>query len=117
MKINFGAPAAPLAIIATMSLVDVSPLIDMRLYDLSAAVDKSCCEATRVAGASVQMMPKVVAMLEWMIPAPLVMPAILKVIPGDDRRVNVREATSRNVSVVQIPLATSSQFSCDFSMC
>ncbi len=35
-------PAAPFASMATMSLVEVSPSMEMQLYDLSAAVERNC---------------------------------------------------------------------------
>jgi hypothetical protein len=69
-----------------------------------------------VTGASVQIIPSVVAMFGWIMPAPLVMPAIEKVFFGEDGRVKVRDASLGNVSVVQMPLAASSQSEWDFPM-
>ncbi len=63
-------------------------------------------------GASVQIIPRVVAIFGWIMPAPFVMPAMEKVVLGEDGRVKVREASLGKVSVVQIPLAASSQCSC-----
>ena len=65
-------------------------------------------------GASVQMMPRVVAMFGWTIPAPFVIPAIEKVMLGEEGSVKVREASLGNVSVVATPLAASSQSPCKF---
>jgi hypothetical protein len=64
----------------------------------------------------VQIIPSVVAMFGWIMPAPLVMPAIEKVFFGEDGRVKVRDASLGNVSVVQMPLAASSQSEWDFPM-
>ena len=44
------------------------------------------------------------------------MPAMEKLVLGEDGRVNVREATLGKVSVVHMPLAASSQCSCDLPM-
>ncbi len=62
------------------------------------------------------MMPRVVAMFGCIMPAPFVMPAREKVVLGEDGRVNVREVTLGKVSVVHVPLAASSQCSCDLPM-
>jgi hypothetical protein len=62
------------------------------------------------------MMPRVVAMFGWIMPEPFVMPAMEKVMLGEDGRVNVREVTLGKVSVVHMPLAASSQCSRDFPM-
>lgn len=48
-------------------------------------------------------------MLGWIMPAPLVMPAIVYVIDGEDGSVNVREMSLGKVSVVQIARAVASQ--------
>ena len=72
-------------------------------------MERSYWRAVGVTGASVQMMPRVVAMFGWIMPAPLVMPAMEKLVFGEDGRLNVREANLGNVSVVQIPMAASSQ--------
>lgn len=45
-------------------------------------------------------------------PAPLVMPAREKVVPGCEESVKEREMSLGNVSVVQIALAARSQWSC-----
>lgn len=104
------AAAVPLANMTTMSLVEVSPSMEMQLYDLSAATERSRCSASGVTGASVQMMPRVVAILGWTIPAPLVIPAMENVVFGEECRVNLRETSLGKVSVVQRPLAASSQW-------
>lgn len=60
-------------------------------------------------GASVQIIPSVVAMFGWIIPAPLVMPARENLVFGKDGRVKVRDESLGKVSVVQMPLAACSQ--------
>ncbi len=49
-------------------------------------------------------------------PAPFVMPAMEKVVLGEDGMVNVRETTLGNVSVVHRPVAALSQSSCVLPM-
>ena len=53
-----------------MSFVLVSPSMEMLLKDLSTAAERRDCKADGVMGASVQMMPRRVAMFGWIIPAP-----------------------------------------------
>lgn len=60
-------------------------------------------------GASVQIIPSVVAMLGWTIPEPLVRPAMENSVSGKEGRVNVREVSLGKVSVVQRPRAAFSQ--------
>ena len=55
-------------------------------------------------------------MFGWIMPAPFVMPAIEKVVLGEEGRVKVWEASLRNVSVVHIPLAAWSQCSWELPM-
>jgi hypothetical protein len=63
-------------------------------------------------GASVQIMPRRVAMFGWIIPAPLLMPARQYTRSGDDGRVNCWEMSFGKVSVVQIARAVFSQALC-----
>lgn len=95
-----------------MSLVEVSPSMEMLLKDLVTAAVSADCKRGAEMGASVQMMPRRVAMLGWIMPAPLVMPAMLYSLsePGS---VNVRETSLGNVSVVQMAFAAPSQWSCE----
>ncbi len=58
-----------------MSLVDVSPSMEMELKEWLTAVVRSGRRAEGAMGASVQRMPRRVAMVGWIMPAPLVMPA------------------------------------------
>jgi hypothetical protein len=51
------------------------------------------------------MMLRVVAMFRRIMPAPFVIPAMEKVVLGEDRRVNVREAILEKVSVMHMPLS------------
>ena len=94
-----------------MSLVLVSPSIEMLLNDLSIALLSRLDSGLGAMGASVHITPSNVAMLGWIIPAPLVMPAMLYVVLGDDGSVKVRESSLGNVSVVQIARAERSQWS------
>ena len=63
--------------------------------------------------ASVAMKPRRVAMFGWIMPAPLVMPAMRYSVLGEDGRVKVRERSLGKVSVVQMALAQASQWSCE----
>lgn len=96
-------PAAPLARRATVSLVDNVPVggdgaegfVHCRSEEgVECAMGYWCVcakdaeEGVECAGASVQRMPRRVAMFWCIIPAPLLMPARKKVVQG---RVNVRE--------------------------
>ena len=68
-------PAAPLARMATVSFVEVSPSMEMALKERSTACVRSGERTLAEIGASVASMPSRVAMLGWIMPAPLVMPA------------------------------------------
>ena len=61
--------------------------------------------------ASVHNMASNVAMLGWIMPAPLAKPTRLYSIEGEDGRVKVRESSFGNVSVVQMARAADSQWS------
>lgn len=63
-------------------------------------------------GASVKSMPRRVAMLGWIMPAPFVMPARLYVMPGEEGRVKVRDSSLGKVSVVHMARAARSQLLC-----
>ena len=105
-------PAAPLANKATVSLVLVSPSIEMELKDLEMACLRRGFNADGVIGASVHKTPRRVAILGWIIPAPLVIPASRYCRFGEEGSVNVLERSFGNVSVVQIDRAVVSQASC-----
>ncbi len=60
-----------------MSLVEVSPSTEIVLKDLSTAWVRRGCSTEAGMGASAQMMPRRVAMLGWIMPAPLVIPAMV----------------------------------------
>ena len=62
--------AAPLARMARVSLVDVSPSMEMQLNDLLVAVLRREERAGGETGASVQRMARRVAILGWIMPAP-----------------------------------------------
>lgn len=102
-------PAAPLARSAMVSLVLVSPSMEMELKDLETAWVSKGCRMEGAIGASVQRTPSRVAMLGWIMPAPLVIPARLYCRSGDEGRVNVVERSLGKVSVVQIARAVVSQ--------
>ena len=70
-----GGVAALLARRATVSLVDVSPSIEMALNEVRMADFSRVVRVVGVMEQSVQRMPSRVAMLGWIMPAPLVMPA------------------------------------------
>ena len=70
-----GGVAAPLARSATVSLVEVSPSMEMALKEVRMADFRRGVRAAGVMEQSVQRMPRRVAMLGWIMPAPLVMPA------------------------------------------
>lgn len=70
-------PAAPLARMAMVSLVLVSPSMEMELKERSTACLRRDWRAGGAMGASVQRTPRSVAMLGWIMPAPLVSPARL----------------------------------------
>lgn len=94
-----------------MSLVEVSPSMEMQLNDLFVAVVRREERAAGVMGASVQRMARRVAMLGWIMPAPFVMPAREKRVflwegPG---RVKVVERSLGKVSVVQMARAAADQ--------
>lgn len=103
--------AAPLARIARVSLVEVSPSMEMELKDWLAADLRRGCRAAGAIGASVQRMPSSVAMLGWIMPAPLVMPAREYVVPRwwEEGRVKVVDSNLGKVSVVMMARAVVSQ--------
>lgn len=102
-------PAAPLARIATVSLVDMSPSTEMELNDRSTAWVRSSESVVAEMEASVARIPRRVAMFGWIMPAPFVMPAREYVIWGDEGSLKVRERSLGNVSVVQMARAAESQ--------
>ena len=69
-------PAAPLARTARVSLVLVLPSMLMALKERSTAWVRRDWRVGAGMGASVQRMPRSVAMFGWIMPAPLVIPAI-----------------------------------------
>lgn len=75
-EVTGSPPAAPLARTARVSLVLVEPSTLMALKERSTAWASMGCRVLDGMGASVQTMPRRVAMLGWIMPAPLVMPAI-----------------------------------------
>jgi hypothetical protein len=83
------------------------------LKDLLTAFVKSVGRSAGVIAASVAIIPNSVAILGWIIPAPLVIPAILYSMDGEEGRENVREISFGKVSVVQIACAAVSQWSCE----
>ena len=101
-------PAAPLASIATVSFVDVSPPMEMALKDRSTAWVRRGDKVPAGIGASVARIPRRVAMFGWIMPAPLVMPTREYVICGLEGRVNVQERSLGKVSVVQMARAAAS---------
>lgn len=80
----------------------------MLLKDLSIAEARRGWSVLGDMGASVQRMPRRVAMFGCIIPAPLLMPARELLVPGEERRVNVRERSLGKVSVVQMAWAVES---------
>ena len=70
-----GPPAAPLARMARVSFVEVEPSTEMALKERSVAWVRRGRRVEGGMGASVQRMERRVAMLGWIMPAPLVMPA------------------------------------------
>jgi len=94
-----------------VSLVEVSPSIEMLLKDLSIAAVRRDCRGAGAMGASVQTIPRRVAMFGWIMPAPLVIPARWYVVLGEEGSVKERESNLGNVSVVQIARAVASQWS------
>lgn len=104
-------PAAPLARMAMVSLVLVSPSTEMELKDRDTACLRSGWRAEGAMGASVQRTPRRVAMFGWIMPAPLVIPARRYVRSGDEGRVKVWERSLGKVSVVQMARAVVSQAS------
>lgn len=84
-----GPPAAPLASIATVSFVEVSPSMEMALKDRSTAWVRRADRVSAEIGASVARIPRRVAIFGWIMPAPLVMPTMEYVICGLEGRVNV----------------------------
>lgn len=101
--------AAPLARMATVSLVEVSPSMEIELKDLVTAEWSKVCKVGAAMGASVARIPSRVAMLGWIMPAPLVIPAREKVVLPWEGSVKVVEASLGKVSVVIIALAAESQ--------
>ena len=67
--------AALLARRATVSLVEVSPSMEMALKEVRMADFSRLVRVVGVTEQSVQRMPRRVAILGWIMPAPLVMPA------------------------------------------
>ena len=74
-------PAWCVAMSTKESLVEVSPSMVMRLKDSSAASFTSACISPGAMAASVAMKPSIVAMFGRIMPAPLVMPVIVTVLP------------------------------------
>lgn len=105
-------PAAPLARRAMVSLVLVSPSMEMALKERETAWVRRAFRAEGLMGTSVQRMPRRVAMFGWIMPAPLVMPAKQYWRFGEEGRVKVRDRSLGKVSVVQIARAVASQVEC-----
>lgn len=103
-------PAAPLARMATVSLVLVSPSIEMLLNDLEMEDVRRDWRDEGAMGASVHIIPNRVAMLGWIMPAPLVMPTRWYS-SLEDGREKLRDRSLGKVSVVQIARAAESQCS------
>ena len=97
-----------MAISTKASLVEVSPSIVMRLKDRSAASRASCCTSAGAMFASVATKPSMVAMLGRIMPAPLLMPVTVTVLPPMR---TCREAALGTVSVVMMASAALAQLS------
>ena len=106
--------AAPLARMARVSLVEVSPSMEMELKECADADLRRDWRGKGAMGASVHRMPRRVAMLGWIMPAPFVIPAREYVVPEwwEEGRVNVVERSLGKVSVVIIARAVLSQELC-----
>ena len=104
------APCATLlvAITTKLSLVDVSPSTVTRLNEPLARSVASCCINAGGTVASVAIKPSMVAMLGRIMPAPLLMPVIVTVLPPSCTC--VLKALG-SVSVVIMPWAALSQLS------
>ena len=99
-------PARCVAINTKESLVEVSPSIVMRLKERSAASSTSPCISCGAMAASVAMKPSIVAMFGRIMPAPLLMPETLTVLPPI---MSWRDAALGTVSVVMMASAASAQ--------
>ena len=75
------APAAPLAMSRTVSLVLVSPSMVIMLNESSAASLSMSFRRSGAISASVVMKESMVAMSGWIMPAPLAMPPMVMVLP------------------------------------
>ena len=104
-KLVMGAwPALFVAINTNESLVEVSPSTVMRLNDPSASANVNACINSGATQASVAMKPNMVAILGWIMPAPLLIPVTLIVLPAI---VVCVLAALGTVSVVMMPSAAS----------
>ncbi|KAH3669484.1 hypothetical protein OGAPHI_001605 [Ogataea philodendri] len=99
-------PAAPLAMAAIVSLVDMSVSTAIQLNERSTVYLSILFKADGVIGASVTKKPSNVAILGQIIPAPLDRPAIEYLTPSNSK---LFDTSLGNVSVVMIPFAHSSQ--------
>ena len=98
-------PASPLARIATISLVDVSPSTLSMLKVFCTSWLRAFCSMAAEMAASVVRNTSMVAMLGWIMPLPLAMPPIRQVLPSIS---NSTATFFMTVSVVMMALAASS---------
>ncbi len=87
--------------------MEVSPSTVTRLNEPSASSVASCCISAGATAASVAMKPSMVAMLGRIMPAPLLMPVTVTVLPPTSARTLNALAM---VSVVMMPSAARSQW-------
>jgi hypothetical protein len=90
------------------SLVEVSPSTVTRLNEPSASSVASCCISAGAMAASVAMKPSMVAMLGRIMPAPLLMPVTVTVLPPTVGTLALNALAM--VSVVMMPSAARSQW-------
>lgn len=104
-------------VLQSMSLVEVAPSTEMQLHVLSAGGDgKELLEGGRGHGGIGAGDTEGGGYVWWIMPAPFVMPAMEKVVVGEEGSVYWREASFGDVSVVHMPLAARSQCLWDFPM-
>ena len=97
-------PAVPFASTVTISLVEVSPSIEIMLKVLWMSPESAFCSISGEIAASVVMNTSMVAMLGWIMPLPLAMPPIRQVLPPSS---NSAAISFGMVSVVMMPKAAS----------
>src|SRR5690606_26696178 len=103
LDITFLLPARPLAMTATISLVEVSPSTVIMLKDLSTQYLSVSCSRFSSMAKSVTTQASMVAILGWIIPEPLATPPRFTVSPSATKSTNRSLA---KVSVVRIAFAT-----------